>query len=83
MIRGFPDEKTKGAVGSGELAAKRKKGREPKAVGGATLGLADITTGPRGDPSVSAPLGPTVLQQREHPSGTCREERDEWCRRWC
>ena len=57
---GFPDEKTNGAVGSGEPVAKRKRGRKSKAVGGAVLGLADITTDPRGDPSVSAPLEKTA-----------------------
>ena len=58
---GFPDEKTNGAVGSGEPVAKRKRGRKStKAVGGAVLGLADITTDPRGDPDVSAPLEKTA-----------------------
>ena len=55
---GFPDEKTNGAVGSGEPVAKKKRGRKSKskAVGGAILGLAEITADPRGDPDVSAPL---------------------------
>ncbi len=59
---GFPDEKTNGAVGSGEPIAKKKRGRKSKsnAVGGAILGLAEITTDPRGDPDVSAPLEKTA-----------------------
>ncbi len=59
---GFPEEKTNGAVGSGEPVAKKKRGRKSKskAVGGAILGLAEITTDPRGDPDVSAPLEKTA-----------------------
>ena len=63
---GFPDEKTNGAVGSGEPVAKRKRGRKSKAVGGAVLGLADITTDPRGDPAVSEPhaqIAPTSSKE--------------------
>ncbi len=59
---GFPDEKTNGAVGRGEPVAKKKRGckSKSKAVGGAILGLAEITTDPRGDPDVSAPLEKTA-----------------------
>ena len=52
---GFPDEHTNGVVGSGEPVAKKKRTRKSKSnvVGGAILGLSEITTDPRGDPAVS------------------------------
>ena len=65
---GFPDDKANGVVGSGEPIAKKKRTRKSKskAVGGAILGLSEITTDPRGDPAVSEPhvqIAPTSSQE--------------------
>ncbi len=65
---GFPDEKTNGVVGSGQPIAKKKRTRKSKSnvVGGANLGLAGITTDPRGDPAVSEPhaqIAPTSSKE--------------------
>ena len=59
---GYAADKTEGAKGSGEPepVAKTRKPRKSKNKvvidGGAILGLAEVETDPRGDPSVKAPL---------------------------
>ena len=53
---GFPEGKTEGAKGAEPSAEKRKrKPRKAKEEGGAILRLAEIETGPPGDPSLKAP----------------------------
>ena len=47
-------------MGSGEPTVKKKRTRKTKIVGGATLGLADIETEPRGDPPLPGPLEKTA-----------------------
>jgi hypothetical protein len=68
---GFEGENTEGARGSGEPndppAKKTRKPRKSKEVGGAILGLAEIETDPRGDPSLKAPLEKTAPSaSKEH-----------------
>ena len=62
---GYEAEKTEGAKGTDEHEAvtppkKTRKPRKSKETGGAILGLAEIETDPRGDPSLKAPLEKTA-----------------------
>ena len=78
---GFEGENTEGARGSGEPndppAKKTRKPRKSKEVGGAILGLAEIETDPRGDPSLKAAAGEDgpERQQGAHADGAGDEER--------
>ena len=68
---GSAEDKTEGAKGTSPAEKRKRQPRKGKEEGGALLGLAEIETDPRGDPSINAPSGPgsAQLQRGAHARG--------------
>ena len=74
---GFAEDQTKGAKGTGATEKRKRKSRKGKEEGGVILGLAEMETEPRGDPSATAPLAqdaPSSSKENRQGEATAQEE---------
>ena len=74
---GFAEDQTKGTKGTDAAEKRTRKSRKGEEEGGAILGLAEMETEPRGDPSVTAPLvkdAPSSSKEHTPEQATAQEE---------